>query len=174
MNEAHVAHVGGLTRWALTGKLGVKAPESGASFGIVWDQDGGDYQVRVRGPMGQSAALVRGDERRVVLERAGRSPLVGSDVQALMREALGWDIPVNALKFWIRGLPDPSFEVESAAYLEAGWFGKLVQLDWHVELSRYRDVEGLALPGRIRARRDDVTLTLVVTRWRTVETVVSH
>lgn len=169
MNAAHVARVSALTRWGLSGKLGIRQPDAGASLGIVWDQDGNDYLVRVRGPLGQSAALVRGDERRVVVERAGESPLVGDDAGALVREALGWDIPVNALKFWIRGLPDPGLEVQSATYLEGGWFGELAQRDWHVELSRYREVDGLTLPGRIRARRDHVTLTLVVTRWRTLD-----
>lgn len=169
MNDAHVAEVGSLTRWSLTGKLGVRAPDAGTSFGIDWHQDGSDYEVRVRGPMGQSAALVRGDDRHVVVERAGEAALAGDDAESLVREALGWDIPVDALRFWIRGLPDPSLEVESASYLDEGWFSELMQRDWRVEFSRYRALEGRSLPGRVRASRDAVILTFVVTRWQMAE-----
>ncbi|MCZ6871337.1 MAG: lipoprotein insertase outer membrane protein LolB [Gammaproteobacteria bacterium] len=169
MNLAHVADVGSLTRWSLIGKFGVRQPDSGTSFGIVWDQDGSDYEIRVRGPMGQSAALLRGNEHRVTIERAGEPTLTGNDVQALLREALGWEVPVNTLRFWIRGLPDPALEVESASYLDTGWFAELVQLEWHVKFSRYRAIEAFSLPGRVRASRDGVTLTLVVTRWNVPE-----
>ena len=173
MNDAHVADVAAMTHWQLTGKLGVRQPDSGTAFGIVWDQDGSDYEVRVRGPMGQSAALLRGNEHRVTIERPGGSTLRGDDVGALLREALGWDIPVNALRFWARGLPHPLLELESAAYLDTGWFAELGQLGWRVAFSRYREVEALSLPGRIRASRDGVTLTLVVTRWNMAESTAS-
>ena len=48
---------------------------------------------------------------------------------------------------------------------ETGSLAELRQLDWKIEYGRYRSFQGLELPVKMTARRQDVSVKLAVKDW---------
>ena len=100
-------------RWAadqpkfmLLGKLGTPS----GSANLRWEQWGEHFVIRLWGPMGQATTLITGDVRRVVLERADGGARRVGDPSVILNEELGWEIPIGALSYWVRGVPAPGVE----------------------------------------------------------------
>ena len=72
-----------------------------------------------------------------------------ADPEALVAEIWGWQLPVAALKYWIRGIPRPGHPVADAEFAGVE-VTRFRQSGWLVEPGAYRDVDGLALPTRLR------------------------
>ena len=75
-----------------------------------------------------------------------------------------WRMLAGALSWWVRGLAAPG-EVEQRMLNETGSLAELRQLDWKIEYGRYRSFQGLELPVKMTARRQDVSVKLAVKDW---------
>ena len=73
-------------------------------------------------------------------------------------------LPVEALQFWVRGLPWPDAEWQEQRN-ESGQLERLTQLGWQLNFSDYHSAGALLLPQRIRASHQDQRFTLVIRRW---------
>jgi outer membrane lipoprotein LolB len=91
--------------WAFQGRVAVSKGKDGGSGRIDWKQDGRRYVVELSAPVTRQSWKLTGDTHSEAgrLEGAG-GPRDGEDAQQLLLEATGWDIPVNQLPEWIRGL----------------------------------------------------------------------
>ena len=90
-------------------------------------------------------------------------PREAADAEALLREATGWSLPVAQFPYWVRGARGPGPALGLAVGADGhpvGW----TQAGWTVE---YRDwLPGdPALPRRLFAQRDGVSVRLVVEAW---------
>ena len=144
----------------LLGKLGTPS----GSANLRWEQWENRFSIRLWGPMGQATTLITGDVRRVVLERADGGERRVGDPAVILKEELGWEIPVGALGYWVRGVPAPDGAATNLQLSEgrAAAFG---QNGWHIEVSRYMAVAGRSLPARITAARGEHRVTLVIREW---------
>src|SRR5690606_10306275 len=97
----------------------------------------------------------------------------GSDGQALLFEATGLEVPVDALGAWLRGVPadeavhGPARVAFGADLLPA----RIEQAGWHVDYRAWlpADAGMPALPRRIDAQRGDAGVRLVIDRWGPLE-----
>lgn len=153
-----------LSHWQLQGKLGLRLPDDGGSARLRWDQRGEHYRIDLSGPLGQGRTRVETTEEGVQLHRGGET-LTAADAETLLWRATGWRLPIASLVYWVRALPAPQSEHRITEHTLAGLPARMEQLGWQLDYSDYRRVEGLPLPGRIVARRDDLRLTLVVHQW---------
>ena len=67
-----------------------------------------------------------------------------------------------------RGVSVRLFEMRPVRDTEAhktGSLAELQQLDWTIEYGRYRSFQGLELPVKMTARRQDVSVKLAVKDW---------
>ena len=142
--------------------LGKVAMPSG-SANIRWQQRGERFELRLWGPFGAGAAIIRGDASAIRFERDGVER-AGDPLQILSDE-LGWSVPVDALSFWVRGLPAPAQDTISLE-LRDGRLAHMRQAGWSIDIDRYqRQADGGWLPARLTARQADVRFTLVVQSW---------
>ncbi|HEY8681910.1 MAG TPA: outer membrane lipoprotein LolB, partial [Rhodanobacter sp.] len=96
---AHADH------WVLQGRLGVSDGKNGGSGSLTWTQDGDHYEFVMRGPAISGANFrLSGDPDGALLEGLRDGPLRGPDAEALMRKALGWEVPLRDLRAWVLGL----------------------------------------------------------------------
>lgn len=160
---AHEAALAQETRWSLQGRIAVRANGDGGSGRIDWHQQGESFDIRLSAPVTRASWRLEGQPGAARIEGLDGGPLAGPDARDLLRQAVGWDIPVQALAHWVRGgrAPGPA----ELRYGPDGRPAELRQQGWTVE---YRDWEAGAFPRprRIFASRDDASVRLVVDQWQ--------
>lgn len=152
-------------RFRLEGRVSVNAGEESFSGGLAWRRDLETQDLLLSTPLGQGVAELHGDPAGVALTDAKGKQYRAPDADALVREALGLELPLRGLAWWVVGHPRPG-----AAYRgepdEAGRLGVLEQDDWRIEFSRYAANGRFVLPGKLVARRaDSLEVRLVVDAW---------
>jgi len=154
-------------RWTLTGRLGVDAGEDGGSGRLDWDNEGAQRSLRFRGALGQGAwrlDIAPGDVR---LQRANGSVTRATSVEELVLRETGWRLPVESLAWWVRGLATPDGPAPELLELNLdGTPALLDQRGWRVAYTRYENRQGVQLPTRLEAVRDEVRVKLAISRWR--------
>jgi outer membrane lipoprotein LolB len=165
----------------LRGKMGVVQGEESFSARFLWQQQGGQFTMDLWGPLGQGRVSLIGNARRLELREGDGTLISRGTPEAVMIRHLGWSLPLSVLPQWVRGRPARGVPVKAQVHDEAGRLAGFRQLDWQVELDRYRRVEqpqGAALaevgsdgeevflPYRVTARRDAYRVRLAISEWR--------
>lgn len=154
-----------LTRWQAVGRIGVVNDRDGWHANFQWAQRDPGYRIDLIGPLGQGRILVQGDGREVNVQTQDGQRWTAPDPDALLEQTLGVRLPVNGLRYWIRGLPEPG--PATALQTDAG--GRLIRLEqngWSIDYPAYTSAIPYELPSRIVARRQDVSVKLVIEQWK--------
>ncbi len=160
--------------WKLTAKVAIKTASVRESANLVWERTGAQSTLRLFGPLGAGAVKLKFDGDQALLTDSRGQEYYGDDEEALLKSLTGWEIPLDALKFWLFALPDPGYAYQ---YVDGGDFpiAKLAQLGWQIDYDKYSDVSKYApsLPRKIVATKElpDVDgepqawVRLVVKNW---------
>lgn len=149
----------------LDGRVSVKADAESFAGGLHWRRERDVQTLLLRTPMGQGIAELHGDGSGMALTDARGQTRTARDAESLARQALGVELPVRGLQWWVVGHPRPDAAYRARVDGE-GRLSGLVQDGWDIEFGRYRAVDGHELPGRLIARRgDELEVRLVVDVW---------
>jgi outer membrane lipoprotein LolB len=153
------------TVFRLDGRVSVKAGEESFSGGLQWQRDVDVDALMLRTPLGQGVAEMRGSSAGMELKNAEGRRFYATDADTLVRQALGVELPLRGLTWWVVGLPRPE-AAHSATPDAAGHLVELQQDGWQILFSRYQSHNGYMLPGKLVARRgDDLEVRLVLDTW---------
>jgi outer membrane lipoprotein LolB len=153
--------------WAFQGRVAISQGSHGGSGRIDWQQTGRDYRVQLSAPVTRQSWRLSGEGAtgRALLEGVDGGPRAGDDPQQLLRDATGWNIPVEGLPAWVRGLVDagaPGVTLDAqgrpGALEQEGW--RVDYLDWFPPAQ-----DRPALPRRIEARKGEAKVRLIVDSW---------
>ncbi len=148
------------------GRAAISHGRQSGSLGVEWEDAGSSgYLVILTAPITRQGWRLQEQNGRATLEGMAGGPRTGADGAALLREATGFEIPVQALRHWMRGYPDPSQRLDKAAFAGDD-LATLVQGGWQIDYLA-RDVQGR--PSRINATRGDDRVRLVIDRWGPLE-----
>ena len=156
---AHAVH------WTLSGRLGVTSGHDGGSGSFRWTQDGVRYEFVLRGPLASKSFRLSGGPDGALLEGLDGGPLRGADAEALMRKALGWDVPLRDLRAWVLGLRADS----GAAELSFGTnrLPSLLRQDgWVVDYRQWDMTRQPPLPQKVFAERAPYKVKLSIDSWQ--------
>ncbi|QQD17650.1 outer membrane lipoprotein LolB [Spongiibacter nanhainus] len=147
--------------WRMQGKIGVWYKDQRESGTLDWNQCGSRYfAIALRGPAGIGGIDIRYGPDGATLEQGGeeqRAP----DAETLAARS-GWPIPVDSLRYWLRGRANPGFPQQSQLSPE-GKLELLQQSGWRIQYSDYAENSGL--PTRLEARRDSKRIKIIVWEW---------
>ena len=146
------------------GKLGIRTAQQSNSARINWLQLNRAFDINITSLLGQGVATLTGTTSDTHIKLAGHGEFNSSNPEALLLQELGWTLPIDALSYWVRGIPAPDNEARYKLN-EKGLLDTLQQAGWHLTFSRYQTLDSHALPSRIRLYRDEITLTLLIKRW---------
>ena len=62
---------------------------------------------RFHPPSGLGATVIQGDPDYLTIEAAGEEPVSSSNPQQLLIESVGWQLPLGAMPYWVKGIPSP-------------------------------------------------------------------
>ncbi len=155
--------------FVLTGKVGVREARESFSANLLWHQKGEAFDIDLWGPLGQGRVKLvkKGDGIEL---RSDQGVLAAGEADAVMREHLGWSLPVDVLPAWVQGTPYAGEPAEAVVRDADGRLTGFSQLGWAVVLERYQAIQDGAsardLPTRITATREGARVRLVVSEWR--------
>ncbi len=162
----HVEDLGALETWSFSGRAALSGDDvPSRTIRILWQQQSPQrYDIAFSSLIGQRVAELGSDPDGVELRLPGEPPVTAATSRDLLTAALGWSAPVESLRHWVIGLPDP----EARAWRELDSWGRLGRLEqdgWHVEYMQYTEVGGLALPRRLTVTHPGIRIRLVIDRW---------
>lgn len=150
--------------WLLEGRLAVSDGEDGGSGHFNWQELADSGRMDFHGALGRGAWRLVYDGQGALLELADGSRFQADTVDELVRSRLGWEIPVDTLAWWVRGLAAPG-EVQLRVLDDEGHLSTLHQRDWEIEFGRYRVFGELRLPVKMTARQAEKSVKLAIRRW---------
>lgn len=151
--------------WQITAKLGIRNTDNSGSVTLKWQQDAEQYHIRISGPLGQGSGVLSGNQNTISVQRANKDTLFSNDPTQLIRSTFGWNLPLEHLNYWVRGLTSPLLDTKEQRYNTSGTLDTLKQSDWSLRYSRYQHTQHWLMPHRIVATKDDTVLTLIVRKW---------
>lgn len=153
--------------WSFQGRAAISKGQKGGNGRVDWLQTGRDYRVQLSAPVTRQSWVLSGEGAtgRARLEGVDGGPRVGEDAQELLLQATGWQIPVDGLPAWVRGLVDDG---QPGVVRDAeGRPAVLEQGGWRVEYQEWFPPQDgrPALPRRIEARSGDAKVRLLLDNW---------
>ena len=155
---AHTDH------WTLEGRLGVSDGRDGGSGGFTWTQDGDNYSFVFRAPITGRSFELSGGADGAVLKGLDGGPLQGTNAEALMRRALGWEVPLHDLRAWVLGLRADSGPAE-LAFGDNRLPSLLTQDGWSVDYRAWDTTRQPPLPTTIFASQPPYKVRLSIETW---------
>lgn len=148
--------------WSASGKVGARQGETSTSFNLIWTQSTSDFDIRLFGPLGQGAVKITGDDTQATLVE-GNNETTASDLESLIAENHSIQLPLNALQYWIRGVPEP-YQPAKLALGTQGLISELNQFGWMVRYADYDTTEP-PMPRKFSLTRGDLSVKIIIKTW---------
>lgn len=127
-----------LSHWEFSGKVGIRSDTLSESANIIWKYADQSNNVRMFGPLGAGAIKLDFDRYGVQLSDSKGLVHRGNSAEQLLTQIVGWPIPIDALNFWLFGLPAPD-SVYEYQLSDTGRLSQLKQMGWTISYSAYTD-----------------------------------
>jgi outer membrane lipoprotein LolB len=150
-----------LDSWQLDGRAAVAAGTQGWQATLNWQQRGESAELHLSGPFGVGALVLKRTPEGLSLNGAPPSDAVLAQLQ----ERLGFVLPLDHLRFWLLGVPDPgaTFDLKRNSQDRAA---QLSQDGWIIDYDRYMPLDGDSLPAHLVLTRESVRVRIAVDRWQ--------
>lgn len=152
-------------RYSLAGKAAVAANGQGFSASLRYDQQPKRADLALDGPLGIGGLRILLAGERMEITNSKGEALDGDAARAELERKLGFELPLNELRWWLLGLPAPG---DSALDLDpvTGEIHGFTQRGWKVVINTRAPALGFSLPQRLTAERDGARLKLFAERWQ--------
>jgi outer membrane lipoprotein LolB len=162
---ARQAQLQARAQYTAQGRLGVVAGSDGFNGRLRWIQDGLRSTVSLDGPLGVGGVRIVNDAGGLTLTTPSGEVLDSQAAHDELVKRMGFEPPLNSLRYWIQGVPDPASP--SAETPDAqGYLGSLAQSDWTVTFTAYMQTAAGALPQKLTVTRGKVRVRLIIEAWR--------
>jgi outer membrane lipoprotein LolB len=162
--ELRQAVLAATTDWEFRGRIAVKAGGEGFNGKFNWEQSGDNFLATVSGLLGIGAVRIEGDGQVIVLTDKGGIATVLSDPESELFRRYGWTIPVDSLRYWALGIPDPANDAETVVD-DSGRLVNLLHGEWALEISRYKESAGQQMPRTLTVTNPDTRVRMVIDNW---------
>ncbi|MFT4198458.1 MAG: lipoprotein insertase outer membrane protein LolB [Pseudoxanthomonas sp.] len=160
-----------LREWTLAGRIAVANAGKGGSGRIDWRQQGAAYTLALSAPVTRQSWTLSGDAGGARIDGLEGGPRTGADVQALLLQVTGWQVPFQALASWVRAIAaDPArYGRADVDYGSDGQPLRIVQGGWTIGYQW--PATGQAgtdpvLPVRVEAVNGQARVRLIVDQWQ--------
>jgi len=159
---------------SFSGRVALSGGRRGGGTGrIEWRQYGDGYRVTLSAPVSRQSWRLSGDDASATIEGIAGGPRTDTDVERLLREATGFEIPVGALAAWAGGARADAAQF-GPARLEFTGDGRLARIEqdgWTIDYLGWAMQDPgdgrppLPLPDRINAERGEARVRLAIDAW---------
>lgn len=146
--------------WQLEGRAAVAVGTQGWQATLNWRQQGAATDVHLSGPLGIGALVLKETPAGLSVNGAPPSDAVLTQLQ----DRLGFVLPLDNLRYWLLGVPDPGIAFDLARN-DQDRARQLTQAGWTVDYDRYAPADGDWLPARLVLRREGIRVRIAVDHW---------
>ncbi len=153
--------------WEIRGRLGVQTAITGGSMDIIWKQSAEEFSIRLIAPLGAGNYLIQGDSSSADIRYPDGKIETVDNIDDVFASTLEVDLPVTAIKDWLRGLPAHALNTESISWNKQGLLHRVRQSGWNVEMTKYNGAS-IKMPHAIYLTRDDdseLDIRLLLRQW---------
>jgi outer membrane lipoprotein LolB len=154
-----------ISEWHLQGRLALSNGRDGGSGQLSWHQADRRAELQFIGALGRGSWRLKVDDDLAELETAEHGVLQAPDVETLVSDRLGWQIPVDSLRYWVLGGLDP-LRTGHDNFDRNGRLTYLRQAGWLVEYEGWIEVGDHWLPRKVTASQDGNRVRILVKNWR--------
>lgn len=154
--------------WQINGKIGFKSPDKKQSAYLRWQQQQDHYQLNLTTIIGTSLLSLKGRNGEVELI-ADDQTYQDTDPARLIWRVTGWQLPVEQLRFWVKGQHQNKDKVLLS---EQGWVSQLTPKckncqDWVILYEHYKLVETTWLPHKVvlKNHKNNSQLLIRINEW---------
>lgn len=146
--------------WDMQGRAAVAVGKRGWQASVDWRQKGGNTTLRLAGPLGVGASLLRLNSDGLSVN--GAPPR--SDVVDQLQQRIGFDLPLANLRYWLLGVPDPgtAYGITLNGRDRAR---QLTQAGWTIDFLRYMHFRGDWLPAALVLTHEGVRVRMAIDSW---------
>lgn len=116
----------------LVGRVAVTHDGRAFTSGVRWQHTAARDELWLLTPAGQALAHIVGDAGGAVFTGADRKEYRAADVASLIRRALGWEMPVTRLAWWVQGQIAPGAVIQAVERDAHGRLAVLEQDGWRI------------------------------------------
>jgi len=160
------SQLGQVEAWVMKGRIAFRQNQEGWHGMIGWFHDQSLDEIKIAGPVGQGAFIIRSKGGAVEIQYADGRVEMAEKPDELIKKQLGFSIPLQAMRWWVLGLPikGKPFRViedspDSVSFRQDDW--TVSQRDFHL-------FDGRIIPRRLKIENTNLSLKLVVDRWKEV------
>lgn len=152
--------------FALEGRVAIVAAGEGVNASMRWTQSGDRAVIALDGPLGIGGAQIEVEGEHLQLRTSRGEQLDGEAARAELQRRLGFELPVDFLRYWLRGVPSPLVPAEETLVPGAPRLASLGQDGWSIAYPDYMGSSEGPLPRRVNAQRGEARVKIVVDRWK--------
>lgn len=165
--KAHSAQLAALQYWTANGKLAVRTAASSDSASMVWQQRQQNTHLQLSGPLGMGATTIHSDGRLLDIRRGNEHQTLDISTPDAIVLNTGWDLPLHALTYWLKGLPAPDVDIQQLELNPQTELLQSLQQDgWDIRFEKYGQFQSHVLPTRLQIERDATRVLVVISQWQ--------
>jgi outer membrane lipoprotein LolB len=149
----------------LIGRVAVAYDGRAFSSGVRWRHEQERDEIWLLAPSGQTLAHISAGAGGATLTVADRSQYRAGDVESLTRRALGWELPLARLAWWVRGEIAPGSAPQRLERDASERIALLVQDGWRIAFTHAPDAQRGGLPRRLDLSGAGQEIRLLIDAW---------
>lgn len=151
-------------RWYMQGAVSFTIKDKTQIGTFTWQQQRDQYRIQIAGPLNLAGATIQGGANNVALWKGGQWHY-SSTAENLMKQQLGWYLPVSNLYYWVRGIPAPGVPAEEK-HDQFGHLTSLQQQGWSIVYKAYETRNNVDLPRTIYLNNQGLHAKMVIKDWQ--------
>lgn len=157
------------TAFDLIGRVAVSYDGRVFSSTVRWEHTAERDEIWLLTPAGQGLAHIIGDASGATYTGADRQQHRAGDIESLTRRALGWELPIARLGWWVQGEFAPGAVIDRFERDDHGRLTALAQEGWSIAYVYYPPGEQDGRPRRLEIAGGQQEIRLVIDGWRRSE-----
>jgi len=160
--------------WRIKGKLAYRNNDDSGSAWFDWTQHGDDFTIYLSGPFGVGTVQINGNAQTITLSQPGEADISSHSSSALTQRLFGWQLPVEQMRAWVRGIPASSSSRVIKTFDEKDLLDSLQEDGWQLNISGYQAGPRGQLPSKIKGNSGELAFTLLLKAWSFPERDQQH
>jgi len=162
--EARKPQLQARDQFGLKGRVAVATGSDGFNARLRWTQSGKQTHMSLDGPLGAGGVQVTSDGSAVSIVTSRGERLDNDAARAELANRLGFDPPIDSLRYWVLGVPEPGHPAQESLDQQQR-LATLEQDGWQIQYTDYMSVGGEWLPSKLTLQRQGIRVRLVVDGW---------
>lgn len=163
--EQRKQQLAAITHWRLNARFSLVTENEAWSGKLDWlQQSNKEYLIHFSDPAGQGAMQLVGNDQEVELQLANGDSYRAQDADTLLKRETDWQLPINSLWYWVRGLPDPAMTLKTQ-FNGQNLPVSFEQDKWTVNFHGYHHVDQQSFPRKITVEKEAFKLKLIIMDW---------